>query len=72
MKTKRMTVHYGTGTLDMTIPKIILQGKWLRELGYSVGDQIIVTYAEGQNITIQAVDNEKDNNMETEAGVCVQ
>ena len=37
MKTKRMTVHYGTGTLDMTIPKIILQGKWLRELGYSVG-----------------------------------
>lgn len=72
MKTKRMTVHYGTGTLDMTIPKIILQGKWLRELGYSVGDPIIVTYADGQNITIQAANKEEEKNMETEAGGACQ
>ena len=62
MKTKRMTVHYGTGTFDMTIPKIILQGKWLRELGYSVGDQIIVTYAEDKNIIIQSADNQDGKN----------
>lgn len=72
MKTRRLTVHYGTGTLDMTIPKITLQGKWLRELGYSVGDPIIVTYAEGQNITIQAAGHEEDKNTETEEYACAQ
>lgn len=51
MKTKNMKVYQGTGRNYREVPKIVLQGKWLNSLGFSVGDQIIVTCSEDK-ITI--------------------
>lgn len=51
MKTKSLKVYEGSGKNYMPIPKILLQGKWLDKLGYSIGDQITVTCSEDQ-ITI--------------------
>ena len=42
MKTKSLKVYEGSGKNYMPIPKILLQGKWLDKLGYSIGDQITV------------------------------
>jgi len=41
-------------TRDNQIPKILLQGNWLKELGYSAGSKIVVSIVENQ-ITIQLV-----------------
>lgn len=72
MKTKNMKVYEGTGTSDMTIPKIVLQGKWLRGFGFSVGDQIIVTCSEGK-ITIMRPDDSQDGkSMELKESFCAE
>ena len=51
--TRTLKVYYHT-TPQGDIPRIILQGRWLEELGYSVGDFVSVTIS-GQTITIQAI-----------------
>ena len=39
MKTRKLKTYYNKDNR----PQIILQGKWLQELGYQVGDRIEVT-----------------------------
>lgn len=39
MKTRKLKTYYNKDSR----PQIILQGKWLQELGYQVGDRIDVT-----------------------------
>ena len=72
MKTKSMKVYEGTGTSDITIPRIVLQGKWLKGLGFSVGDRIIITYEEDKITIMRPADNEDDKNTKVEGNVCAE
>ncbi len=46
MKVRKLKVYEGTGRNYKTIPKVNLQGKWLAELGFSVGSPIEVQCSE--------------------------
>ena len=44
MKERKLKVTYAPGTeYKEKIPRIVLQGKWLKELGFEVGDEINIT-----------------------------
>ena len=44
MKERKLKVTYAPRTeYKEKIPRIVLQGKWLKELGFEVGDEIIIT-----------------------------
>lgn len=50
MKTKNMKIAYSTrySQKDIsTVPKIQMEGKWLEELGFSVGSTIAIEYEKG-------------------------
>ena len=50
MKTKNMKVTYTnryTQKNPCTVPQIKMEGKWLEELGFSVGTTVMVEYEEG-------------------------
>lgn len=50
MKSKNIKVAYSTRYPQKgicTVPKIQIEGKWLEELGFSVGSTVIVEYEEG-------------------------
>lgn len=50
MKSKNIKVAYTTRFQKkglLTVPKIQIQGKWLEELGFSVGSTIKVEYEDG-------------------------
>lgn len=39
MKSREMTVYRARGNgKDLTVPMIMMQGKWLRDMGFAVGD----------------------------------
>lgn len=43
MKERKLKVTYAPGTeLKDKIPRIVLQGKWLRELGFEVGEYVVI------------------------------
>lgn len=42
MEQRKLTVYAGSGKNYATIPQIILQGQWLGQIGFNVGDKIIV------------------------------
>jgi hypothetical protein len=51
MKQREMTVYRARGTsMAVNNPLIMLQGKWLREVGGSTGDRIAVTCEGGKLI----------------------
>ena len=50
MKTKNLKVAYTsryTQKNPCTVPQIKMEGKWLEELGFSVGSTVVVEYEEG-------------------------
>ena len=50
MKTKNIKVAYSsryTGRNCLTVPKLTIEGKWLSELGFTVGESVVVEYEEG-------------------------
>ena len=50
MKSKNIKVTYASGYSSKdacTVPKIRIEGKWLEQLGFSVGSTVIVEYEEG-------------------------
>lgn len=50
MKTKNMKIAYSTRYSQKnisTVPKIQMEGKWLEELGFSIGSTIAIEYEEG-------------------------
>lgn len=52
MKAKQMKVYKGS-TKDYTpVPRITLQGQWLKELGFSIGDSLTVSCGQGQLIIL--------------------
>ena len=51
MKQREMTVYRARGTsMEENKPLIMLQGKWLRDMGFSTGDRIAVTCVDGKLI----------------------
>ena len=42
MSERKLTVYSGGGSYRDPFPQIILQGQWLRSLGFSAGDKINV------------------------------
>ena len=55
-KTDRlMKVYESGGYSNKEIPQIRLQGEWLKELGFEIGDQLNV-HCEGGRITITRAD----------------
>ena len=50
MKQKNIKVAYksrSTGGSYTQVPKIQMEGRWLEELGFSIGSTIVVEYGEG-------------------------
>ena len=44
MKERKLKISYAPGTeYKEQIPRIVLQGKWLKELGFEVGEHVIVS-----------------------------
>ncbi len=50
-----MKVYESGGYSNKEIPQIRLQGEWLKELGFEIGDQLNV-HCEGGRITITRAD----------------
>ncbi len=42
MEQRKLTVYEGRGKQYAPIPQIVLQGKWLEQIGYNIGDKIVV------------------------------
>lgn len=52
MKERKLKITYTPGTeYKEQTPRIVLQGKWLKELGFEVGEHIIIS-ATNENIVI--------------------
>lgn len=50
MKSKNLKVAYSTRfqkNSTLTVPKLQMEGKWLEELGFSIGSTVMVEYEEG-------------------------
>lgn len=43
MQSKELKIYKGSGRNYTPIPQIIIQGKWLRPLGFFIGDKVTVT-----------------------------
>jgi hypothetical protein len=44
MKERKLKVTYAPGAeYKEQIPRIVLQGKWLKELGFEVGEYVIIS-----------------------------
>lgn len=61
MDNRKLTVCYGHGNYKQAPTQIVLQGKWLEQAGFSVGDKITVKCQQGQ-LTITK--NETGNDSE--------
>lgn len=49
MKSREMTVYRARGNgKDLTVTMIMMQGKWLRDMGFAVGDRVSVTLQDGK------------------------
>ena len=52
MKERKLKVTYAPGSeYKEQITRIVLQGKWLKELGFEVGEHVIISYS-NENIII--------------------
>lgn len=66
MGTKELTVYRGSSRNYNPVPKIILQGHWLGELGFSIGSKVAVSYQQGK-VTIERIaENQEEQTQEME------
>lgn len=49
MKNRHLKIYEAPGQ-KMNVPRINLQGEWLSNLGFQVGDHVIVSYEQGKLI----------------------
>lgn len=56
MRTRNLTVYQGNGKNYAPVPQIILQGQWIGQLGFSIGDKVRVTYQDEQVIVEKALE----------------
>lgn len=52
MQAKELKIYKGCGRNYTPVPQIIIQGKWLRPLGFFVGDKVTITQ-EGSRLIIE-------------------
>ena len=72
MKTKSMKVYQGSGRNYVEVPTIVLQGKWLDGLGFSIGDQISVTCSEDTIMITRYADTQNNKNVKMKNGLCAE
>lgn len=72
MKTKSLKVYEGAGRNYVSIPKIVLQGKWLDSLGFSIGDRITVTCNEDKITIMRSAALQDGRCVELEGKMCVE
>lgn len=75
MKSREMTVYRARGNAkDLTVPMIMMQGKWLREMGFAVGDRVSVTLQDGKLVVERTgrvwSDPKGITAVKEEAGIC--
>ena len=52
MKERKLKISYAPGANHKEeIPRIVLQGKWLKELGFEVGEHVTINYS-NENIVV--------------------
>lgn len=56
MKVRKLKIYSGSGKDYTHYPQIIIQGKWLRPLGYFIGDKVTVTQEENRLIVEKCED----------------
>ncbi len=56
MQAKELKIYKGSGRNYTPVPQIIIQGKWLRKLGYFIGDKVAVTVEENRIIVEKCED----------------
>lgn len=59
MEQRKLTVYEGRGKQYAPIPQIVLQGKWLEQIGYNIGDKIVVD-CQLEKITIRKMQTEQE------------
>ena len=58
MTERKLKVTYAPGSeYKEQIPRIVLQGKWLKELGFEVGEHVIINTS-SENIIVLSKQNE--------------
>lgn len=55
MAERKLTVYKGTTKDYEPIPRISLQGQWLEELGFSIGDKLTIICQKGELVISKAV-----------------
>lgn len=63
MKTKELKVYKGRGA-NYDAPQIVLQGKWLQGLGFSIGDKVTITCEQDRIVIINPTVGQAFNGME--------
>ena len=69
MKSKKIKISYSTRYQKrgiQTVPKIQIEGKWLEELGFSIGSTINVEYDNG-SIRIRPLTTKEETNLHHQA-----
>ena len=59
MQAKELKVYRGSGKNYTHHPQIIIQGKWLRPLGYFIGDKVRVTQ-DGNRLIVEKCEDGHD------------
>lgn len=54
MAERKLTVYKGTTKDYEPIPRISLQGQWLEELGFSIGDKLTIICQKGELVISKA------------------
>lgn len=63
MQSRKLKVYSGSGKNYTHHPQIIIQGKWLRPLGFFVGDKVTVTQ-EGNRLIVEKCEDGHDEEEE--------
>ena len=63
MQAKELKIYKGSGRNYTPIPQIIIQGKWLRSLGFFIGDKVTVTQ-DGNRLIVEKCENGYDEDEE--------
>lgn len=66
MQAKELKIYKGSGRNYTPIPQIIIQGKWLRTLGFFIGDKVTVTQ-DGNRLIVEKC--EDGNNADEESAM---
>ena len=75
MKSREMTAYRARGNgKDLTVPMIMMQGKWLHDMGFAVGDRVSVTLQDGKLVVERTgrvwSDPKGITAVKEEAGIC--